>query len=84
MTMDQTKTKVFNNRIQSGISQGKQSQVNLSGLNNSKRNVSLGSAGFFQGSGRPKTAAMGGGGLPRPPTAFQNNLKTRFPNGLFA
>jgi len=43
---------------------------NTSGLNNSRRNISFGSAGFFLGAGRPKTAAMGGGGLPRPPTAF--------------
>lgn len=26
------------------------------------------------GSNRPKTAAMGGGGLPRPPTAVYKNL----------
>jgi hypothetical protein len=42
----------------------------VSGLNNSKRNISLGSAGFFVGAGRPKTAALGMNRLPRPPTAF--------------
>lgn len=57
-------------RLQSGLSKGKQSQNNLSGLNNSRRNISLVSANVFIGHGRPKTAAMGGGGLPRPPTAY--------------
>ena len=53
----------------------------MSGLNNSKRNISLGSAGFFLGAGRPKTAAMGGGGLPRPPTAYKNQVGARFTTG---
>jgi hypothetical protein len=44
---------------------------NVSGLNNSRRNISLGSAAVMMiGSNRPKTAAIGGGGLPRPPTAI--------------
>lgn len=50
--------------------EGRQSQNNLSGLNNSRRNISLSAANMFTGAGRPKTAAMGGGGLPRPPTAY--------------
>lgn len=34
----------------------------------------MASVGMFMGfNSRPKTAAMGGGGLPRPPTAFKNN-----------
>jgi len=47
-------------------------------LNNSRRNISLGSAALIAGVNRPKTAAMGGGGLPRPPTApFKNTLGNR-------
>ena len=30
------------------------------------------------GSSRPKTAAMVAGGLPRPPTAFKNNIGNKF------
>lgn len=43
-------------------------------MNNSRRNISLGSAAMMVGSSRPKTAAMAAGGLPRPPTAFKNTL----------
>ena len=46
----------------------------MSGLNNSRRNISFGAGGGINGFGmnRPKTAAMGGGGLPRPPTGFRS------------
>jgi hypothetical protein len=56
--------------------------MNISGLNNSRRNISLGSAVMMVGASRPKTAAMGGGGLPRPPTAFKNSLGNRIPGGF--
>lgn len=36
--------------------------------------MSFGASGLIMGSNRPKTAAMGGGGLPRPPTAVYKNL----------
>lgn len=55
------------------FAQGRQSQHNLSGINNnSRRNITLGSANIYGAGvvgGRPKTAAMPGG-LPRPPTGF--------------
>jgi hypothetical protein len=41
--------------------------------NTSKRNISLSAAGINMGGMRPKTAAMGGGGLPRPVTAAYKN-----------
>ncbi len=58
------------------IIQGRQSQNNLSGFNNnsSRRNISLTANNMFLGPGRPKTAAMGGGGLPRPPTAYHQGM----------
>ena len=37
-------------------------------------------AGMFLGDGRPKTAAMGGGGLPRPPTAYKPPYGLNNPN----
>jgi hypothetical protein len=46
---------------------------------NSRRNISLGTAGVFMGINRPHTAALGGGGLPRPPTAA---FKNRVPGGV--
>ena len=70
-------------RLHSGISKGA-SQVNISGLNNSKRNnnnISFGSAAVI-GPNRPKTAAMGGGGLPRPPTAIIKNPYGFGPGGV--
>lgn len=50
----------------------------MSGLNNSRRNISLGSAAMYIGNSRPKTAAMVAGGLPRPPTAFKQGFGGKF------
>lgn len=61
---------IANQRMQSGIKNqaGRQSQNNLSGINNSRRNISFNGNQIGVGSLRPKTAAITG--MLRPPTGM--------------
>jgi len=61
---------IVNQRMQSGIKNqaGRQSQNNLLGINNSRRNISFNANILGSGNSRPKTAAVTG--LLRPPTGM--------------